>query len=124
VYSSPSIVMIIIPRTIWSCNTYEKKKFIKYIGKESSCKRATIKTGLREVRCDFPHRLPGFSPMSVHVGFVVDKLRLGAGFLRVLQFPLLIIISSNAPFLSSIIWHTDPAWNLGTKGHSLTSCYK
>jgi hypothetical protein len=31
-------------------------------------------------------RRPGFSPGSVHVGFVVDKVAPGQGFLRVLRF--------------------------------------
>jgi hypothetical protein len=31
-------------------------------------------------------RRPGFAPGSVHVGFVVDKVALGQGFLGVLQF--------------------------------------
>jgi hypothetical protein len=32
--------------------------------------------------------LPGFAHRSGHVGFVVDKAALGAGFLRVIRFPL------------------------------------
>ena len=31
-------------------------------------------------------RRPRFDPGSVHVGFVVDKVELGQGFLRVLRF--------------------------------------
>jgi hypothetical protein len=43
-------------------------------------------------------RLPAFDPWSSHVGFSVDKLALGAGFLRILLFPLPIIIPQNSPF--------------------------
>jgi hypothetical protein len=51
------------------------------------------------------HRGPGFDPESGHVGFVVDNVALGAGFLRVLRFPLPIFIPPIAPqSLSSIIW--------------------
>jgi hypothetical protein len=35
---------------------------------------------------------------SAHVGFMVDKSGIGAGFLRVLRFPLSIIIPSTAPY--------------------------
>jgi hypothetical protein len=49
----------------------------------------------------FPPRRPG----SGHVGFVMDEVALGAGFLRVLRFPLPIFIPPIAPQSpSSIIW--------------------
>jgi hypothetical protein len=37
-------------------------------------------------------------------GFVVDKMTLGVGFLRVLRFPLPILIPPTVPHSSSIIW--------------------
>jgi hypothetical protein len=51
----------------------------------------------------FPPRLPRFEPRSSNVTFVVDKSGTGAGFLRVLRFPLPIRIPT-APHTSSIIW--------------------
>jgi hypothetical protein len=53
----------------------------------------------------FPPRGPEFEHGSGHVGFVVDKVALGAGFLWVLRFPLPIFIPPIAPqSSSSIIW--------------------
>jgi hypothetical protein len=37
------------------------------------------------------------------MGFVLQKLSTGAGFLQVLPFPLLILVPSDVSFLSSII---------------------
>jgi hypothetical protein len=51
----------------------------------------------------FPQRRPGFEPGSGHVGFMVDKVALGVGFLRVLRFPLTILIPPTATLSSSII---------------------
>jgi hypothetical protein len=48
-------------------------------------------------------RLPRFDPRSGHVGFVEDKVTLGAGLLRILRFPLPIPIPPTAPHSSSII---------------------
>jgi hypothetical protein len=50
-----------------------------------------------------PQRL-GFNPRSGHVGFVVDIVALGEGFLRVLRFPLPILIPSTAPYLLILSW--------------------
>jgi hypothetical protein len=41
---------------------------------------------LRRLVAGLPPRRPGFDRGSVHVGFVVDKVALGQGFLRVLLF--------------------------------------
>jgi hypothetical protein len=41
---------------------------------------------LRPLAAGLPPQRPGFDPRSVHVGFVVDKVALGQGFLRVLRF--------------------------------------
>jgi hypothetical protein len=41
---------------------------------------------LRRLTAGLPLGRPGFDPGSVHVGFVVDKVALGQGFLRVLKF--------------------------------------
>jgi hypothetical protein len=54
----------------------------------------------RAITAGFPP--PGFELGSGHVGFGVDKLALGAGFLRVLRFLLTVIIPPTAP-RSSII---------------------
>jgi hypothetical protein len=45
---------------------------------------------------------PGFTPGSVHVGFVVDKVALGQAFFTVLQFSPVNIIP---PWLSILINH-------------------
>jgi hypothetical protein len=52
----------------------------------------------------------GFKPRSGHVGFVVDKVALGAGLLRALRFPLTILIPPTAPHSSSTIrgWYNRP----------------
>jgi hypothetical protein len=57
---------------------------------------------LKRLVAGFPPRRPG----SSHVGFVVDKVALGAGFLRVLlRFPLPIFIPPISPQSPSpIIW--------------------
>ena len=39
-------------------------------------------------------QMPGFGPSPVHVGFVVDIMALGQAILLVLQFCLVIIIST------------------------------
>jgi hypothetical protein len=46
---------------------------------------------------DFPPRRPEFKPGSGQVEFVVDKVAVGAGFLRVLRFPLPIFNPTNSP---------------------------
>jgi hypothetical protein len=45
---------------------------------------------LRRLVAGLSPRRPGFDPGSVHVRFVVDKVALGQGFLRVVGFPLII----------------------------------
>jgi hypothetical protein len=69
------------------------------------CIRCAVKF-LLEPLPTFPTRRPGFEPRSSHVGSVVDKV---ADFLRVLRFPLPILIPPTAPHsLSSIIrgWYS------------------
>jgi hypothetical protein len=65
-----------------------------------------------------------FKPGSGHVGFVVDKVALGAGFLRVLRLSLAIYIPAIAPQSpSSIIWswHNRPVVATVPNGLSLTA---
>jgi hypothetical protein len=55
---------------------------------------------------------------SSHVGFVVDKVELGAGFLRVLRFPLPIFIPTISPQSPSPIirgWYNRPVVAAVTK---------
>jgi hypothetical protein len=59
---------------------------------------------LRRVVAGFPPQRPAFDPRSGHVGFVVYNVVLGQVFLRVLLFPLPILIPPTAPHSSSIIW--------------------
>jgi hypothetical protein len=47
---------------------------------------------LREVDIAFPSAQPEFDPKSGHVGFVVNNMTLGAGFLTLIWFPLPILI--------------------------------
>jgi hypothetical protein len=70
----------------------------------------------------FPPRRPGFDSGSGQVGFVVKKSGPGAGFLRVLRFPLPIFIPPIAPQSPSpIIWgwynRPDVAAVQGTQSH-------
>jgi hypothetical protein len=58
------------------------------------------------VSAGFPPRWLGFKSGSSHVGFVVEKLGAGAGFLLVLQFPCQ---SSSHQFL-----HNHPHLSSGT----------
>jgi hypothetical protein len=57
---------------------------------------------LRQLVADFLPRRPRFAPGSIHVGFLADKVSLGRGFLRVLLFSPVSIIS---PRLSTLIYH-------------------
>jgi hypothetical protein len=41
---------------------------------------------LRRLAAGLPPRRPGFDPVSIYVGFVVDKVALGQVFRRVLRF--------------------------------------
>jgi hypothetical protein len=56
---------------------------------------------LRLLVAGFPLRLPGFELQASHVGFVVDSVALGQVSLRVLRFPLPILIPPTAPHSSS-----------------------
>jgi hypothetical protein len=57
---------------------------------------------LRSLVAGLSPRRPGFTPGSIHVGFVVDKAGLGQVFLRVLRFyPVNIIPPSLSKLVSS-----------------------
>jgi hypothetical protein len=60
---------------------------------------------LRRLVAGFPPRRPGFEPRSRHVGFMMDKVATGAGFLPVLRFPLPILIPPIAPHSFIIVYH-------------------
>jgi hypothetical protein len=72
---------------------------------------------LRRLVAGFPPLRPGFKPRSCYVRYMVDKVALGAGFLRVLRFPLPILIPLNAWYSSSIIrgWYNRPVSGQITK---------
>jgi hypothetical protein len=55
---------------------------------------------LRSLVVGLSPRRPGFTPGSIHVGFVVDKVALGQVFLRVLRFSPVNIIP---PSLSKLV---------------------
>jgi hypothetical protein len=52
---------------------------------------------LRRLVAGFPPLWSGFDPRSGHMGFVVDRMALGADFLRVFRFPLSILIRPTTP---------------------------
>jgi hypothetical protein len=57
---------------------------------------------LRSLVVGLSSRRPGFTPGSIHVGFVVEKVALGRGFLRVFRFsPVNIIPPSLSKLISS-----------------------
>jgi hypothetical protein len=64
---------------------------------------AQLRVTIDELAC---HRGgPGFEPGSGHVGFCGGQSRAGAGFLRVLRFPLPVFITPISPQSQlSIIW--------------------
>jgi hypothetical protein len=70
-------------------------------------------TMLRWLLAGHSPRRPGFKPMSVHVGFVVDKVTQGQVFLRVLCFLLSISFYHGSPH--SYIWGMN---NVPVDGHS------
>jgi hypothetical protein len=73
---------------------------------------------LRRLVADFPPRRPGFEHRSGHVGFVVYKVALGGGFLRVVRLALPILIPPTSPQSpSSIIrgWYNKPNSGRRTK---------
>jgi hypothetical protein len=51
-------------------------------------------------------RRPGFAPMSVHVGFVVDKVALGQFFSEFFGFPLSVSFHRGLSY-SYIIWRMN-----------------
>jgi hypothetical protein len=57
---------------------------------------------LRRLVAGLSPRRAGFTPLSVHVGFVLDIVALGQVFLRVLRFSPVNIIP---PWLSILIYH-------------------
>jgi hypothetical protein len=59
---------------------------------------------LRRLVAGLSPRRPVFAPKSVHVGFVVDKVALGQGFLRVLRFSPVSIVPSWL-FIGRLICH-------------------
>jgi hypothetical protein len=62
----------------------------------------SIPTGLGRSIAGFSLRKPGFTPGSVRVGFVVDKVVLGQVSIRVLRFCTVSIIP---PCLSTLVYH-------------------
>jgi hypothetical protein len=66
----------------------------------------------------FPPRRLGFKPRPVHMGFVCGQSGTGAGFLRVLQFPLPILLQPNGPHSPSSTtrgWYNRPKSGRRTK---------
>jgi hypothetical protein len=59
---------------------------------------------LRQLVTDISLRRAGFTPGSVHVGFVVDKVAFEQFFLRVVEFSPVNIIS---PWHSMLIYHLE-----------------
>jgi hypothetical protein len=56
----------------------------------------------RRLVADLSLWMPGFSLVSFHVGFVVDKVALGQVFLKFLQF---LPANVNPPWFSMLIYH-------------------
>jgi hypothetical protein len=67
---------------------------------------------LRRLLVVLSQRRPVFSPRSIHVGFVMDKVALGQGFLRVIRFSPVSIIP---PSLSELI---SGEWTMSVSGSS------
>jgi hypothetical protein len=77
---------------------------------------------LRPLVAGFPQRRPGFGSRSDHVGFVVDTVR-RTDYLRVIRFPLPILIPPIGPHSSSSIiqgWYNRPIVAAAPSGPSLT----
>jgi hypothetical protein len=72
---------------------------ISCVSKLPSQQRPSV---LRRLVAGLSPRRPGFTPGTVHVGFVVDNVALRQGFLRVLRSSPVNIIS---PWLSTLIYH-------------------
>jgi hypothetical protein len=101
--SFPMFQRILLPRVSqgWE-KLYRYEKSEKWYCGLKQTYRNKEKPSFRQSVAEFSPWWSRFSPRLVHVGFVMDKVAQGAGFLRVIRSPLPILISPDAQFLLSV----------------------